>query len=255
MTAGAADRTRGAARTPLPDLALAFSFLTILPVSAPHGDLRRAAAFFPLVGAVLGGLAGGLRAAAEPVVGGTAATVIGLIALVSATGALHQDGLADTADGLGVRNDRERRLAVMRDSNIGAFGTLALIGWALLMVSALQPLDRLDGVYALVAAGAIGRLAAVLHALGAPPARRDGLGTSFAPGTPAVAVATVLAVAAAAMGGVAAAAAALGAGAAAAAGSVVFARRTLGGRTGDTLGAAVAVTEAAVALALLAVLV
>ena len=71
--------------------------------------------------------------------------MLALVVLVAVTGALHQDGLADCADGLGVRGDRERRLAVMRDSAIGAFGTLALIGWALLLIAALPTLERRGG--------------------------------------------------------------------------------------------------------------
>ena len=62
---------------------------------------------------------------------------LALVVLVALTGALHQDGLADTADGLGARGDRDRRLAAMRDSAIGAFGVLALIGWALLLATTL----------------------------------------------------------------------------------------------------------------------
>jgi adenosylcobinamide-GDP ribazoletransferase len=252
-SATAADHSAGRAH-PVGDLALALAFLTILPVRARDGDLARAAAYFPLVGAGIGAVAGGTRAAAEPLFGAAAATVLGMIVLVAVTGALHQDGLADTADGLGVRGDRDRRLAVMRDSSIGAFGTLALIAWALLLFGALQPLTRADGVYALVAAGAIGRWAAVVHGRGAQPARRDGLGAAFAPRRPALATATLFGLAAAAASAdVAAAAAAAGAGALAAVASVAFARRTLGGRTGDTLGAAVCLAEVAVCLALVAV--
>jgi adenosylcobinamide-GDP ribazoletransferase len=246
---------RGAARAhPLGDVALALAFLTIVPVRTRHGDVGRAAAYFPLVGALVGGLAGGTRAAAQPLFGAAVATILGLIVLVAVTGALHQDGLADTADGLGVRGDRDRRLAVMRDSSIGTFGTLALIAWALLLVGALEPLTQAEGTYALVAAGAIGRWAAVVHGRGARPARRDGLGAGFMPAWSALAIATILAVAAAASSAdVTAATAALGAGALAAAASIVFARRTLGGRTGDTLGAAVCLAEVSVCLALVAV--
>src|SRR2546427_671532 len=104
----------------------ALAFLTILPVR-PRGDpaaLGRAAAWFPAVGALVGLAAGGAWVAAEPALGSAVAGVLALVVLVVLTGALHQDGLADCADGLGVRGDRARRLAVMRDPSIGAFGAL-----------------------------------------------------------------------------------------------------------------------------------
>jgi adenosylcobinamide-GDP ribazoletransferase len=235
------------------DAALAVAFLTVVPVRARHGTLDRAAAWFPLVGALIGAFAGAVRVATEPLVGPAAGTVLALIALVAITGALHQDGLADTADGLGARGGPERRLTVMRDSAVGVFGALALILWALLVVAALEQLPPREAAAALVAAAAIGRWSALLHAAGAPPARPEGLGAHFHPRGAALAVATVAAAAvAAATSGVVAGAVALAAGAAVAAASALFARRTLGGRTGDTIGAAVALAEVAVCVVMAA---
>lgn len=236
-------------------LALTVSFLTVLPVRlrAPHSaDLGGAAAWFPAVGAVIGALAGGVRAGAEPVVGATAATVLAMAALLLLTGALHQDGLADTADGLGVRGDPERRLAVMRDSTTGAFGVLALIGWALLLLAALAPLNTLEALAALVTAGALSRWAALLHAAGTPPARPDGLGAGFHVGRVTLLIASACAVVVA---GVAAGPGpglvALGVTLVIALLSAWAARRVIGGRTGDTIGATVAVVEVAVCTGLL----
>lgn len=236
-------------------LALTVSFLTVLPVRlrAPHSaDLGGAAAWFPAVGAVIGALAGGVRAGAEPVVGATAATVLAMAALVLLTGALHQDGLADTADGLGVRGDPERRLAVMRDSTTGAFGVLALIGWALLLLAALAPLNTLEALAALVTAGALSRWAALLHAAGTPPARPDGLGAGFHVGRVTLLIASACAVVVA---GVAAGpgpgTVSLGVTLVIALLSAWAARRVIGGRTGDTIGATVAVVEVAVCTGLL----
>jgi adenosylcobinamide-GDP ribazoletransferase len=262
-------------RPGLAGLSLAVAFLTILPVRVRSLDLGAAAAWFPAVGAAVGALAGAVWVAAEPVLGPTAASVLALVALVAVTGALHQDGLADTADGLGVRGDRQRRLAVMRDSATGAFGVLALIAWALLMVAALAPLTQLDALAALIAIGALSRWAALLHAAAAPPARTDGLGAGFQVRGAALAIASASAVAIAAgaallgeagAGGVAAGAGAAGGDGAAALGiaaaatavalaigvlSARAARGAVGGRTGDTIGATVAVVEVAVALVLL----
>jgi adenosylcobinamide-GDP ribazoletransferase len=238
------------------DAGMALSFLTLLPVpAAAHraGDFGRAAGWFPLVGAGAGALAGGVRVAAEPLVGAGPATVLALATLVAVTGALHQDGLADCADGLGVRGDRERRLAVMRDSAIGTFGMLALLGWGLLLLTTLSPLTASGALLALIAAGALGRAAALVHATAAAPARRDGLGAGFAVPRTALALGALTAVAAALLAaGPLRGLLAIGAATLTAVTSVVWARRALGGRTGDTLGATIALTELAVVVALAA---
>ena len=245
-------------------LARAIAFLTIVPVPTFEGDgLSGAVAWFPVVGAGVGALAGGVRVLLGSLVGATVATVLAMIALVIVTGALHQDGLADTADGLGARGAageagvagvRARRLEVMRDSTTGVFGALALIAWALLLLTTLASLDGDRALRALVVACALGRWAALVHAAATPAARADGLGAALYVGRLALGAATaVSAIAALAIAGLAPGVAAIGTGAAVAALSVAFARRTLGGRTGDTLGATVAVAEVAVCIVLLAV--
>lgn len=211
-----------------------------------------AATWFPLVGAAVGAFAGGISYLAAPALGPTVAGALAAAALVVVTGALHQDGLADCADGLGVRADRVRRLAVMRDSAIGTFGALALALWLLLFVGALAGLDRPQALRALVVAAATGRWAALVHARLTRPARAEGLGATFVVGRPALGVATgsALLVALLLLGirdGVSALAAALGAGLVVSA----WSRAALGGRTGDTLGASVTLAEVAVLVTLL----
>lgn len=232
----------------------AIAFLTILPVPIAGGvELAGAIGWFPLIGAAVGALAGGVRLAAEPLLGRTVATVLALIALVLATGALHQDGLADSADGLGVRGDRTRRLVAMSDSSIGVFGALALIAWALLMLTTLSSLSGTRALRTLVTACAAGRWATLLHGAGSPPARAGGLGAAFHVGGVQLGAATLACVAVAmAVCGPAAGALAIAAAIVVAALSLVFVRRSLGGRTGDTLGATVAIAEAAVCVTLLA---
>jgi adenosylcobinamide-GDP ribazoletransferase len=240
-------------RRPWDGLAGAVGLLTILPVPAATAPLTSSAGWFPVVGAAVGALAGGARVLFEPLLGRTVATVLAMIVLVVATGALHQDGLADTADGLGVRDDRARRLEAMRDSATGVFGTLALVSWALLLVTVVASLDSHHALRALITAGALARWAALLHAVAAPAARGDGLGAAFGVSRLGLATASVLSVLAAlTLGGLAPGAGALGATLLTGALSAVFARRTLGGRTGDTLGATVAVTEVLVCTVLLA---
>jgi adenosylcobinamide-GDP ribazoletransferase len=240
---------------PWEGLASAITFLTIVPVPAP-GDLglSGAAVWFPVVGAAVGGLAGGVRLLGGHVLGPGVSTVLAMIVLVVVTGALHQDGLADTADGIGARGSRVRRLEVMRDSATGVFGALALIAWALLLFTALSSLDGDHALRALVVACALGRWAALVHAAATGPARAEGLGASLRVGRLALGAATVLALGAAfAVGGLVAGGAAVGTGAVVAGLSVVFARRMLGGRTGDTLGATAAIAEVAVCVVLLGV--
>jgi len=249
---------RGRVRTAAADLGHALGFLTILPLPLRDPGARGlsgAAAFFPLVGAAIGALAGAIRALGADPFGPLAASALAVLALAIVTGALHLDGLADTADGLGARGGgAERRLAVMRDPAVGVFGVLALIGWALLLTSALASLGDHDALLALVAAGAVSRWAAILHAGMEEPARRDGLGAAFHVGPAAIAAATTtVLVGVPALCGLGPGGAALGAGLAAAVATTSLAHRLLGGRTGDTLGATVALADVAVVLALLAI--
>jgi adenosylcobinamide-GDP ribazoletransferase len=240
------------ARRALAGAQMALGLLTVIPVRARSeaDGLGSAAPWFPVVGGLVGLAAGAVRFAAEPTLGPGVAGVLAVVTLVALTGALHQDGLADCADALGVRGGRERRLEVMRDSTVGAFGVITLVLWALLLAAALAALPRHQALRTLVLAGALGRWAAVLHAAALPPARRDGLGAAFLPGPTAVVIATAVAVATvvlAPLPGLAALAGAM----AVMAGVSAIARRTLGGRTGDTLGATVALTEVLVCLVLL----
>lgn len=234
--------------------ALAVSLLTVVPVRArtePAG-LGAAAAWFPAVGALVGLGAGGVWLAADEAVGAGVAGGLAVAWLVGFTGALHLDGLADCADALGVRGGRERRLAVMRESTVGVFGVAVVVLWALLLALAIAALPHDDALPTLVVAGTLGRWAAVLQSVAMSPARPDGLGAAFSATRTAVAVATAAAIIAAvtlaSVDGLAACLAAL----AVAAGVAAWARRALGGRTGDTLGAAIALTELTVVLVLLA---
>jgi adenosylcobinamide-GDP ribazoletransferase len=236
--------------------ALAATFLTVLPLrlTRPAGDLGAAAPWFPIVGAGLGALAGGLLVAAEPLLCAQLAATLAVVALVAVTGGLHVDGLADCADGLGARGGgSERRLAVMRDPAIGVFGALALLAWGALLIGALARLGGEEALRALVVAAAIGRWAALAHAAAAPPARPDGLGAGFVVTPAAAALSAVFPVALAlVLEPPLHALAALLAGVVAAALVSLWARAMLGGRTGDTLGATVALGEVAACLALVA---
>jgi adenosylcobinamide-GDP ribazoletransferase len=242
-------------RRPWAGLAGAVAFLTVVPVPAGTGvELAASASWFPVVGAAVGGLAGAVRVLCEPLLGRTPSTVLAMIALVLVTGALHQDGLADTADGLGARGDRARRLEVMRDSSTGVFGALALIAWALLLLTTLASLDADRALRALIIACALARWAALLHAAITPPARTHGLGATLHVSRLALSAATAAAaILAVTLSGAVPGTAALGTTVLIAVLSAAFARRTLGGRTGDTLGATVATAEVALCTMLLAI--
>jgi adenosylcobinamide-GDP ribazoletransferase len=150
---------------PLRLLVVALQFLTRLPlprVGFGRDDLRRAAALFPLVGAVVAGIGIALRAALEPLWGPGVATVAALAAMIAVTGALHEDGLADTADGLWGGWDAARRLEIMRDSRIGTYGVVALIIVLGLRASLLLPLGLADFARAVVCGHVLSRASTLL---------------------------------------------------------------------------------------------
>lgn len=167
------------------DFRVALAFLTRIPASAlgrttnqPLG-FRKAAQMFPLVGAVVGA-SGGLVI--------ILATALGLPALVGAglavtativlTGALHEDGLADTADGFGGGATPARKLEIMDDSRVGTFGAVAVALSLILRVSALAALVATGGPAAgaaLIAAEAASRGAMVKLWHDLPAARPGGI--------------------------------------------------------------------------------
>ena len=227
----------------------AWAFLTRLPGGAhPRDDreLGRSVPWFPVVGAVIGAISGGLYWSLFSALGPPLAAVAGIAAGVLITGGFHEDGLADTADALG-GSDRERRLSIMKDSRVGTFGALALILSILARVLALGSLTPLDGLAALLAAHTLGRAAATAVMIACPAAGTEGLGqshTAHVPRTAAGAVAVLAAGAAVALGPtgtVSLVATAVGAGLVAA-----VARRKFGGTTGDVLGAVEQAGETAV---------
>ncbi|CAA9531894.1 MAG: Cobalamin synthase [uncultured Solirubrobacteraceae bacterium] len=225
----------------------AVGLLTVVPVgrrALRAGSDTGAALWFPLVGGLVGVLAAAAYGLGEALLGSTYGAALALTVSAILTGGLHHDGLADTADGLGVRGDRARRLAVMRDSGIGAFGALALIAFALLAVAALARLAPPEAAGALIAGHALGRWAALAQLTFVAPARADGLGAAFAAGRLALAIGSVLASAIALVScGIGAGLCAIAGAVLAAAAGGLLARGAFGGRTGDTLGAAVLLTE------------
>jgi len=112
------------------DLLSSFQFLTRIPMpsqSYDEGSLARAVKFFPIVGLFVGAGAALIHFLLVPHLSRYAAALFVLVYLVLITGALHEDGLADVADGFGGGRDREHTLLILRDSRIGAYGALAIV--------------------------------------------------------------------------------------------------------------------------------
>ncbi|MFN3076182.1 MAG: adenosylcobinamide-GDP ribazoletransferase [Alphaproteobacteria bacterium] len=241
------------------DLHLAAVFLTRLPLPAgPVVDrwgLARAMRVFPLIGAAIGtvgGLAyGGLAYGGfSPMIAALGA--LGVMTLM--TGALHEDGLADTADGFGGGRNLERKLEIMRDSRSGPFGVLALLFSVGFRLAALIDLAEPERVLAaLVVALALSRAAmpVAIRACGGP-ARPGGLGAAAGEGgVPRAGTAVMLAVGISLpLLGMEGSAVALTAAVLATVVMVFLARRHIGGYTGDVLGAVGQVVEVAVLVGL-----
>jgi adenosylcobinamide-GDP ribazoletransferase len=239
---------------------LAISFLTRLPVKlrvAPGpGALAGAMIFFPLVGGVIGLMCSGAYALAIVALPVGPASLLAIAAGILLTGGLHEDGLADCADGLGGGSDKERAWAIMHDSRIGSFGAIALILSVALRATALAGIERPARVAAaLISAHAVARALLPAAMLSLPPANSVGLAAEAGrPGASVAAPAAILALAVAVLCLPRAAALA----AVAAAGAAVMlvgwlARRRIGGYSGDVLGAMEQSAEIAALLAILAV--
>ena len=243
-------RLRDSAAALLADLGGAFGLLTRLPLGGPGRGAASCWAW-PVAGAVVGALAvaaGWLALAAGLPVGWAAALVLAVQA--AATGGLHEDGLADTFDGLMGGRDVARRLEIMRDSRIGSFGALALMLVVLARWSALVVLLPV-APWAVIAVAAVSRAGMPLLMRALPAARPGGLSAMV--GQPSarhvaltLGVAGVLAVplgwpALALVPGLLAVWLGLG----------LWARARIGGQTGDILGASQQLAETA-ALGLLA---
>jgi adenosylcobinamide-GDP ribazoletransferase len=225
------------------DFAAATAFLTRIPAHRPvnHAGLLADAAWaFPLVGAGIGAVCALVFLLAQLVrLGDWPAALLAVLAGLALSGALHEDGLADTADGFFGGRDRERRLAIMSDSRHGTFGVLAIVLSVLLRAAALAEIGEVvHGGLALIAAHAASRAALPLAMRSLAPARAEGLGAAAGrPRLPLTVAALVigLTITLAALGPE------RGAIAIALTGTALFAarqmaKRRVGGYTGDVLG-------------------
>jgi len=237
--------------------AAAVSFLTRIPVGRwielDGADVARGGALFPLVGAGIGTVVGGIAQAAGGTLTAPVAALLGIAAGTALTGVLHLDALADTADALGATT-RDHALEIMRDHSVGAFGAVALVLDLGIKAAALAALvGHHDALRAAVCAAASARVVPVVLSAALPYARPSaGLGrvlggTGRLRALVAVAIAVAICVllhAALLLAVVAGIAVVCG----------LAARQWLGGVTGDVLGAAAELSETGVLVAAVALL-
>ena len=235
----------------------AIAFLTPFgPSAAPTSTTF---GWFPLVGAAIGLIVGGVWWAADRAWNPMAAAAVTVIADIALTGYLHLDGLADSADGLLPPLTRPRRLEVMSDPAVGAFGAVTVMAVLLLRFSALASTPAVPLVVAGLWCGSRTSMVAIARTL-AYARPEGGLVTAFVPpasvGIPAgparrwtagavvmVVTGVALALVLAGLGDRARGLEAIGAEAAAVAAVAWLAQRRIGGFTGDVLGAAGVVGE------------
>ncbi len=241
-------------------LLVALQFLTRIPVPGfvdfKADWLDRSAKYFPLVGMTVGLITALFLLGAGQLFPPMLSATIAITAGVLVTGAFHEDGLADTADGLGGGLTRERRLEIMKDSRIGTYGAAALILGLALKIGALAALDIAIGALALVAAHAAARLATVIainsmaYAGDADAAKVKPLATGVT--SPELALAIAFGLAPTFLIDPACFALALIGGAIPAALLAYQSNRLIGGYTGDVLGAMEQVFEIGFLLAIVA---
>ncbi|MBO8138067.1 MAG: adenosylcobinamide-GDP ribazoletransferase [Desulfotomaculum sp.] len=231
---------------------LAAGFLTVLPmgknITASESDIGRSLGWFPLVGMLIGAISVGVCWLLHTMGLNLAADVLAVLTPVFLTGGLHWDGLMDTADGILSYRDREKMLAIMKDSTVGAMGVLAAICILLLKIALVVEIPLPEKLYCLGILPVISRMCMVFSIVKFPYAREKGIGGIFAYHAGNKQLALAAAVTAAAIGliwpwpgfllvlwGLLF--------------SVIFSSwvcRRLGGLTGDVYGAVTEITEAAV---------
>jgi adenosylcobinamide-GDP ribazoletransferase len=241
-------------------LLTAVQYFTRVPmpqwVGHDSAQLSGTTRYLPAVGIAVGAVAAAVFWAASLVFPTTIAAILSTVATLALTGALHEDGLADTVDGLGGGHTRERALEIMKDPRIGAFGAIAVMLMLALKIATLSALPAVWIASTLIAGHALSRWCAVLVIWCLPYARVDGSARAR-PVVERVArrdilVASVFGLAPLALCGSPALIPAIASVVTTGLLGVWYARR-LGGYTGDTLGATQQITEAVFYLTMLAI--
>ncbi len=166
-------------------LLLAIQFLTSLPIRGEEqiedADIGRSLLWYPLVGLLIGGLLWVVVQLAEPLLPTLLTATLVVTFWVAITGALHLDGLADSADAwIGGFGNQARTLEIMKDPTCGPVGVVTLVMLLLLKVAALHQLLETSSVIGLVLVPVCGRLGAIALFLTTPYVRAGGLGEALA---------------------------------------------------------------------------
>jgi adenosylcobinamide-GDP ribazoletransferase len=241
------------ARAWLKDIANATMFLTRLPLPPgavdPSRSIAQASRAFPLIGLAVGAVTAAVAGVLNFLGLSTyiaAAIAVGVACLM--TGALHEDGLADTADGFGGGKTRERKLEIMRDSRIGSYGVIALV---LVLVVKVAAIAELRAAAPLILAAVVSRASVAMLLAATPNARMDGLSALAGRPSRAAAVAALALTAAIAVLVLFLSFAWQGIAVSLLAAAAVFfavrslALRQIGGQTGDVCGALQVLAETA----------
>ena len=175
---------------------LAVQFLTRLPVRSTgiYSETRMAASvrYYPLVGLLVGSVCAAFYAASLLILPSNTSVLLAIAVGLFFTGAFHEDGLADTFDGIGGGLTREKSLQIMKDSRLGTYGTLALVVMLALKAGSLMGLSQEFVIAAFVAGHGLSRLSSVFVIATSSYVRDHGTGKPVAGGLSAVSLAFVL---------------------------------------------------------------
>jgi adenosylcobinamide-GDP ribazoletransferase len=180
------------------DIKVAFAFLTRIPIThKPDISIQRSAMWFPLVGSVLGLSSGLVFLGLNQIIPALPAASITILFSVLVTGGFHQDGLADTFDGLVGGWTPEDRLRILKDSRHGTYGVLSIVMQSIIQVTFLASLDSRTSLIALLTAHTLGRLVPIYFMLTPAAPSNEGIGATYARSVKSthVAISTVLTIA------------------------------------------------------------
>jgi adenosylcobinamide-GDP ribazoletransferase len=162
------------------DIKVAFAFLTRIPINhKPEISIQRSAVWFPLVGWVIGGVTGVLFYFLSQGIPALPAAAITILFSTLITGGFHQDGLADTFDGLVGGWNTEDRLRILKDSRHGTYGVLSITLQLIIQISLLSTLSPKVGAIAIITAHTLGRLVPIYFMLAPAVPSHEGMGATY----------------------------------------------------------------------------